>query len=176
MYTRFTVFGALALAAVAASPARALEVGLYQGTTTDGNNIQFTVSRDPSTLAYSITSASIGFSATCRNTTQTLNTGWGFGLSAPITSGVAQLNVVNDYYNFIGTVYFTGTTFHGNVTSRSPALSNAASPPTQSVYCMSAKKTFTGSYQAMTSDARTAGMNNFVFDRKGHVIGVIEPH
>ena len=175
MYTRYAVFGALALAAVAASPARALEVGLYQGTTADGNNVQFTVTKDPTAGTYSITSASISFTAPCRNTTQVLNEGWGFSLAAPITSGVAQINATSDYYSFIGTVYFTGLTFHGSVTSRSGALSNAAAPPTQSIYCMSPKQTFTGTYQSMTSDAKTAGMNNYVLDRKGRVIGVIEP-
>ena len=178
MSIRSALMGALTVATIAASPASAQKVGHYAGSTTDGNNIQFDVTQDSGTGAYSITGASIGFHATCRGTTgETLDTGWGFGLSEPIVSGKATLNEVNDYYNFQGAVFFTGNNMHGNVTSRSPKLSGSTTPPTQALFCLSTQKSFTGSLQpASNAAAKPAIIGNYVYDRKGRVIGVVNPH
>ena len=179
MKTYCTVAGLFALAAFISSPAIAQVAGHYSGTTTDGNNIQFDVTYDSSSSSYSITGASIGFSATCGGGSgETLNTAWGFGLSEPIVNGKAMLNESNNYFYFTGSVYFTGNNVHGNVASRSPKLSSASTPPTKALYCSSAAKQFTGSLQPATSatTAKPAAIGNYVYDRKGRIIGVIAPH
>ena len=179
MTVRLTLAGAFIVATIAASPASAQKAGHYSGTTTDGSNIQFDVAYDSGSSTYSITGASIGFTAICRGPSgETLNTGWGFGLSQPIASGKAIFTAVNDYYNFAIAVYFAGNNMHGNVTARSPKLSSSTTPPSQALFCLSPQKSYTGSLQtaALATTAKPAVIGSYMYDRKGRVVGVVAPH
>ena len=176
MKIRSALLGALAVCATAASPALAQKAGIYAGTTSDNQGIQFTVSYDASSSTYSVTSAQIFFNATCRNSTETLNEGEGFGLSTAIVNHQAPIVAAYADFNFMGTVYFVGTNMHGNITSRVARLSSANTPPTQSLFCMSPSKTFTGTLQAPTPAATPAAAGTYVYDRKGRIIGATMPH
>ena len=175
MNIRFALFGALAACAASSSPALAQKVGTYSGTTTDGQGVSFTVTQDANATTLSITSAQIFFNATCRNSTETLNEGEGYGLSTPIVNHQAPIAATFTDFNFVGTVYFVGTTMHGNVTSRAAKLSTANTPPTQSLFCMSPSKTFTGTLQTATPSIMPPAAGNYVYDRKNRVIGVTTP-
>jgi hypothetical protein len=58
--------------------------GTYAGTATDGNGVKFVVETDTTTGELAVTSASIVFSAPCKNSTYVLNSGWGFATLADI--------------------------------------------------------------------------------------------
>jgi hypothetical protein len=145
MKSLFNVCGGAILAAALATPAAAQVAGVYAGTSADGVGIQFTVSTDPNTGDLALTSAGIGFSAPCKNSTYVLNTGWGFGLTADIANRKVSYVAIDNYFVFTFNLKFSsdGQSATGSITSVSPTVSPVSNKPNKALFCESPKQDMT---------------------------------
>jgi hypothetical protein len=130
------------MAASLAKPAAAQEVGVYAGTSADGQDISFTVADDPNNGELELVSAGINFSAPCKNSTYVLNSNWGFGLSSDITNGKVSFVNQDNYFKFTVKLTFSadGQSATGFITSVSPTLYPATGTPTHSLFCTSPRQ------------------------------------
>jgi hypothetical protein len=130
-------------AAAIATPVAAQVPGTYSGTTADGQSVSFVVATDPNNGEYALTSASINFSAPCKNQDYTLNTGWGFGLEADIVKRRVVTTQSGNYFYFAINLLFStdGQSATGTLESISPTLfqTPTATKPNTSAYCESPK-------------------------------------
>ncbi len=131
-----------ALAAAIASPAAAQVAGTYSGTSADGNTVQFVVSTDSGTGFLAVTSATDFFSALC-NDGSTLNTGWGYGLTADIVNRKVKNITPNNYFTITFNLVFApdGQSATGNITSISPTLTPVGPRPKKALICTSPSQT-----------------------------------
>jgi len=143
MKSLFSACGGALLAAALATPAAAQEAGVYAGTSADGVGIQFTVGTDSGNGDLALTSAGIGFSAPCKNSTYVLNTGWGFGLTADIVNRKVKYVAIDNYFVFTFSLDFSadGQTATGTIISVSPTLSPVSNKPKKALICTSPKQT-----------------------------------
>jgi hypothetical protein len=152
--------GAAIIAAAIATPAMAQVAGTYAGTSADGNGLTFVVGTDPNTGDLAVTSASIFFSAPCKNSTYVLNTGWGFGLNSDIaTNGRVTISSNDNYFTFEIHLDFAsdGQSATGTIVSTSPTLDPVGPRPTHALICTSPKQALTLTLQA-SSDAAQSGL------------------
>jgi hypothetical protein len=134
--------GAAIIAAALATPAIAQVEGTYVGTSADGNGLTFIVGTDPNTGDLAVTSASIFFTAPCKNSTYVLNTGWGFGLNSDIKFRRVAISSNDNYFAFAITLDFAsdGQSATGTITSTSPTLTPVGPRPTHALICTSPKQ------------------------------------
>ena len=137
-----------ALAAAGATPAAAQQFGpgTYTGVATDGSGVQLTVGTDASTGNPAITSASIGFNATCSGGAPNLDTGWGYGLTQDIVNHRAMNTTYGSYFTIKFSVAFTtsGATYAtGRVSAMSPSLEPVGPMPKKAAFCRSMSQPFT---------------------------------
>jgi hypothetical protein len=141
--TRFVqACSAASLAIALAGPAAAQVAGVYSGTAADGSGLSFTVGTDPNNSSPAIVGASISFSAPCRGTTSTLQTGWGFNPNADISNRKVTYNYDFDYLSNAVSLTFSadGQTATGFIASISPTLSPVGPKPTKALYCASRRQ------------------------------------
>jgi hypothetical protein len=172
MKSLITACGGAILAAALATPASAQLLGTYTGTSADGQSVSFTVTTDPNNSAPEITSATVWFSAPCKNSTYTLDEGEGWGPGADIAARkVTSVISIPGFYNKFSLTFSTnGQTATGTTLSIAPYLNPATSPPHNSLFCESAKQTMSLTYSG--PDVRTPAVHGqLVYDRKGRVIG-----
>jgi hypothetical protein len=134
--------GAAIIAAALATPAIAQVEGTYEGTSADGNGLTFVVGTDPNTGDLAVTSASVFFTAPCKNSTYVLNTGWGFGPTSDIKNRRASIISDDNYFSFKITLDFAsdGQSATGTITSTSPTLTPVGPRPTHALICTSPKQ------------------------------------
>jgi hypothetical protein len=151
------IYGAAIIAAAIATPAIAQVEGTYGGTSADGNGLTFVVGTDPSTGNLAVTSATIFFTAPCKNSTYVLNTGWGFGLTADIKDGKVSITSNGNYFSFhIGLDFASdGQSATGEIVSTSPTLTPVGPKPTHALICTSPKQDLTLTLQASSDAAQT---------------------
>jgi hypothetical protein len=149
----FTACGGAILLAALATPAAAQVAGTYAGTTADGVGLSFVVDTDTGNGDLALTSASIGFSAPCKNSTYVLNTGWGFGLTADIVHHKVTYEAIDNYFVFDFSLTFSsdGQTATGTITSYSPTLTPVTNKPKKSLYCESPTQTLSLTLQPPTA-------------------------
>jgi hypothetical protein len=166
MKSLFKACGGIILAAALATPAAAQEAGIYAGTSADGVGIQFTVSTDPNTGDLALTSAGIGFSAPCKNSTDVLNTGWGFGLTADIVNSKVTYEAIDNYFVFDFSLTFSsdGQTATGTITSYSPTVTPLTDKPKKALFCVSPKQTMSLTLQPPTARVSPALKGPVQFD------------
>jgi hypothetical protein len=152
MKSLFSACGGALLAAALATPAAAQVAGVYTGTAADGSGITFTVSTDPNNNDLALTSAGIGFSAPCKNSTYVFNNGWGFGLTADIVNRKVTYQAIDNYFVFDFSLTFAsdGQTATGTITSYSPTLTALTDKPTKALFCVSPKQTLSLTLQPPT--------------------------
>jgi hypothetical protein len=151
MKTLINVGGAAIIAAVLATPAAAQQVGTYAGTSADGQDLVFVVGNDTSTGYLALTSAGIGFSAPCKNSSVVFNTGWGIGLMQDIIDGkTGKFSATDSYFTFNLELKFAkdGQTATGKITTYSPTLDPVGSKPTKALLCESPEQTLSLTLQA----------------------------
>jgi hypothetical protein len=151
MKTLINVGGATIIAAMLATSAGAQEVGLYAGTSADGQSLTFEVGNDTSTGYLALTSAGIGFSAPCKNSNVVFSTGWGIGLMQDIIDGkTGKFSATDNYFTFDLKLEFAkdGQTATGTITTYSPTLDPVGSKPTKALLCESPEQALTLTLQA----------------------------
>jgi hypothetical protein len=133
---------AACLAIALAQPAAAQVAGTYSGTAADGSGLSFTVGTDPNNGALAIIGASISFSAPCKGTTSSLQTGWGFNPNADISNNKVTYNYDFDYLSNAVTLTFSadGQSATGTIASISPTLAPVGTKPTKALFCDSKKQ------------------------------------
>jgi hypothetical protein len=137
---------AAAFALALCGSASAQKAGGYAGTSEDNNTISLTVTGTAGD--FTIAGMSVGFTAACKATGDSVNEGWGFFLGQQIQSGVNDFTSGNDYYNIVGTYHFVNNnTIKGTITSRTAVFVPGATPPAKAMFCTSAKQGFTLTYQ-----------------------------
>jgi hypothetical protein len=156
MKTIINAFGAAIIAAALATPAMAQVPGTYAGTSADGNGVKFVVGTDSTTGELAVTSASIIFSAPCRNSTYVLNTGWGFATVADINRARKVLIAANgNFFRFNIALDFAsdGQSATGTILSTSPTLYPVGPKPTHALICTSPKQDLTVTLQPSSGAA-----------------------
>jgi hypothetical protein len=151
MKTLINVGGAAIIAAVLATPAAAQEVGTYAGNSADGQSLVFVVGTDTSTGYLALTSAGIGFSAPCKNSSVVFTSGWGIGLMQDIIDRkTGKFSATDNYFTFDLKLVFTpdGQTATGTITTYSPTLDPVGSKPTKALLCESPEQALTLTLQA----------------------------
>jgi hypothetical protein len=159
MKRSINIFGAAIVATVIAAPAMAQVAGTYGGTSADGNGVTFVVGTDPSTGNLAVTSATIFFTAPCKNDTYVLNTGWGFGLTQDIAAnGRVTISETGNYYTFYVALDFAsdGQSVTGTIISISPTLTPVGPRPTHALICTSPRQALTATLQASSDAAQKA--------------------
>ncbi|MEJ0045716.1 MAG: hypothetical protein WDN04_06030 [Rhodospirillales bacterium] len=174
MKTLFAACGGILLAAMA-TPAAAQIAGIYNGNSADGSGLTFTISTDSDTGLLAVTSAGVGFSAPCKNSTLTLNEGWGYGLNADIVNHKVTAVSTGAYFDITVSLKFAanGQSATGTITTLSPTLDNTVSPAKKALFCASPKQTLTLTY-AGPAAARAPAHGVILYDRKGRAIGQVQ--
>jgi hypothetical protein len=141
--TRISIFaGIVGAACLVAGGASAQSAGSFAGSSLDGNTISLTVTQSGST--FTVAGMSVGMSAFCKKTGDTMNEGWGFFSGADISTGAADFTSANDYYYITGSMHFVGSnTIKGLITSYTATFQPGMTPPKAAQYCTAAKQTFT---------------------------------
>jgi hypothetical protein len=126
-------------------PADAQEAGVYNGTTSDGNGVSFTVIQDPNSGDLVLTSVGDGFNANCKKTGTTVGYGIGTGDYTVITgTKITRTYAYINFYEKITINFGAGGTATGNFSADVPTyVDSATNFKTQS--CGSDKMTFTAS-------------------------------
>jgi hypothetical protein len=152
------VSSAVIVAAALATPAMAQVAGTYGGTSADGNSLTFVVATDPNTGDLAVTSATIFFTAPCKNSSYVLNTGWGFGLNSDIKDGKVKITSNDNYFSFhIGLDFASdGQSATGEIVSTSPTLTPVGPKPTHALICTSPKQDLSLTLQADADAAQSA--------------------
>src|SRR5471032_1019850 len=156
MKTIINACGAAIIAAALATPAMAQVAGTYAGTSTDGNAVKFVVGTDSTTGEFAVTSASIVFSAPCKNSTYVLNTGWGFATLADINRARSVVIAAHDnFFRFNIALDFAsdGQSATGTILSTSPTLFPVGPKPTHALICTSPKQNLTLTLQSSSGAA-----------------------
>jgi hypothetical protein len=156
MKTIIYAYGAAIIAAALATPAMAQVPGTYAGTSTDGNGMTFVVGTDTNTGELAVTSASILFSAPCKNSTYVLNTGWGFATLADINRARRVLIAANgNFFRFNIALDFAsdGQSATGTILSTSPTLFPVGPKPTHALICTSPRQDLTLTLQPSSAAA-----------------------
>ena len=129
--------------------ASAQQVGTYNGTTADGNQVSFVVSFDTVNNVDEITAATIGFAATCQATGDIAHQTWGFGVGEDIIGGKAQFQAGGDYFNIYapsGVAFNNAGTMYGHLVSRTAVFKSDGPPATGAQYCISPSQAFTATF------------------------------
>ena len=89
-----------------------------------------------------MTSATVFFTAPCKNSTYVLNTGWGFGLTADIKDHRARISSDDNYFSISASLDFAsdGQSATGEIVSTSPTLTPVGPRPTHALICTSPKQ------------------------------------
>jgi hypothetical protein len=155
-----------------AGPAAAQIAGTYNGTSADGSGVQFTVGTDSNTGGPAITGALIFFSAPCRNSTTTLQTGWGYGMNADITNRRVTNETSGSYFDITYSLIFStdGQSATGKILSISPDLDPSTAPPKKALFCVSPRQTLSLTYTGPSLHQPQAHVAS-LYDRKGRIIG-----
>ncbi|MGA2189217.1 MAG: hypothetical protein ABSH33_11825 [Steroidobacteraceae bacterium] len=183
MKSIITACGAAVIAAAFSTPAAAQQTpakvptpppsGTYAGNSADGSGISFVVSTDSNTGDQEITSAGIGFSAPCKDSTYVLNTGWGFGASDDIDPATNKVTIsaTDNYFTFEVKLRFSmdGTTATGTITTYSPTLEPVSAKPKKALFCESPEQTLSLTYQAPDVPAK-APVNTHAGVPKGETL------
>jgi hypothetical protein len=168
-----------ALALSLAGPAAAQVAGTYTGTSADGSGLTFVVATDPNTGALAVTSAIVFYSAPCKGSTTVLDTGWGYGLTADVTSRAVTNDTSGSYFDINFSLKFApdGQSATGTIASISPDLDPSTTPPTKALFCESKKQKLTLTLQpasgAHITPPGVAPGVAYEYDRKGRIIGQI---
>jgi hypothetical protein len=125
----------------------AQQVGVYNGTTADGDNVSFTVGLDNNN-DLAITGAGISFTATCAATGDIVNEDWGFGTDEVISGTRAPFAAGDEYFYIFapGTVLFHGSQLTGHLNSRTAIFRTNTTPPGGAQYCISPTQSFTATF------------------------------
>lgn len=139
------VTGALTVA----SPALAIKLGHYSGTTADGHTILFVVARDPNTNAPELSSLTINYSAHCSQTGDTYGSGTQYGVADGHDFARGRLTFTEHTlftYNRNVIIFTSHTTAKGTTVYTVGAL-GSGTPPKRSQLCTSPEQAFTATYQ-----------------------------
>jgi hypothetical protein len=145
----FSVLCAMALS----TPGSAQQAGTYTGTSSDGQSVSFTVGLDGNSVL-AVTGAGISYEAPCKGgSAPTLSTAWGFGTDAVITAHRATMTAADPFFYIVADMKFSGSTVTGSITTRSPYLDPANTPPVRADYCISPKQAFSATLGGTGPDA-----------------------
>lgn len=138
----FSMLCAIALSTAAS----AQKTGTYSGSSADGQPVSFVIGLDGDNVL-AVTSASISYIAPCKGgSAPTLSTGWGFGADAVITGHKAAMTAADPFFYIVANLKFSGSNVTGTITSRSPYLDPAKTPPKTAVFCESPMQAFTATF------------------------------
>ncbi len=129
--------------------ASAQQVGTYNGTTADGNQVSFVVTFDTFNNVDEITGATIGFAAACAATGTITNQTWGFGVGEDIIGGRASFAADGDYFDIYapsGVAFNNAGTMYGHLISRTAIFKSQGPPATGAQYCISPSQPFTATF------------------------------
>jgi hypothetical protein len=145
----FSVLCAMTLS----TPGSAQQAGTYTGTSSDGQSVSFTVGLDGNSVL-AVTGAGISYEAPCKGgSAPTLSTAWGFGTDAVITAHRATMTAADPFFYIVADMKFSGSTVTGSITTRSPYLDPANTPPVRADYCISPKQAFSATLGGTGPDA-----------------------
>ncbi len=148
---RIAITGA-ALAALFALPAAAQVAGTYSGASANGDGVTFTVGTDTGTGVLAVQSASIGFSALCRDGS-TLNSGWGYGMNQDIAHKRVSNTTYGPYFTIKFTLKFSADnqSATGTVSTVTSSLSPIGPAPKKVLLCRSPIQALNVTLQPATS-------------------------
>jgi len=151
---RYPTLAFSVLCAMAVSTAGwAQTAGTYTGTSADGQAISLVVGLDSNSVL-AVTGASISYVAPCKGgSAPTLYTGWGFGTDTVITAHKATMTATDPFFYIVADMHFSGSNVSGFITSRSPYLDPANTPPVRADFCESPKQAFSATLGATGPDA-----------------------
>jgi hypothetical protein len=140
---------ALTGALTVASPALAIKLGHYSGTTADGHTILFVVAKDPNTNAPELSSLTINYSAHCAQTGDTYNSGTGYGIANGHDFVKGRI-VFSEHTLFAynrNLITFTSNTAAKGTTLYTVGALGSGTPPKRSQLCTSPEQAFSASWQ-----------------------------